>query len=70
MSYAETVKPDEVSAVLLKGEDTWREVTDMQPIYWRLDDGTKSDRGRRGWILTLPDGEEVFATVSVIEAVR
>ncbi len=64
------MKPENVREVLLRGETEWLPVRSMQSGHWRLEDGTPGERGKRGWIITLDDGEIIFLGVTAIEGLR
>jgi hypothetical protein len=65
-----TIKPENVTEVLLRGESDWQGVQSLTAGFWRLEDGTKSTHGRRGWIIVLDDGTQVCIGVEGIEGVR
>jgi len=64
------IKPEEVSEVLLRGDHDWLPVSSLETGLWHLHDGSKSDRGRRGWIITTTEGERICVSVTGIEGVR
>jgi hypothetical protein len=70
MNAAITFNPSEVAEVLIKGESEWLPVKSMSQSYWRLDDGSTSSRGRRGWVIVTTDGERIAVGVEAIEGVR
>mgnify|MGYP000105312020 CR=1 FL=1 len=64
------IDPEEVTEVLLRGDHDWLSVASMETGWWRLHDGSQSDRGKRGWIITTTDGERICVGVTGIEGVR
>ena len=70
MTEATIVWPDEVESVLLRGDTEWRDVERIEQGYWRLEDGSSSPRGRRGWVIDLVDGGRVCCDVKLIEGVK
>ena len=64
------IDPSKISEVLLRAELDWLQVKEITPQVWKIADGTKNDRGKRGWKIVLIDGTEVFCGAESIEGVR